>query len=148
MYDSNSNATELTPLTEGLYSNKSKYKYNSLLSTNSNGFNYYIHLIKYIWSQISIYFWKLLIFLLILIIINTILRSLFKKETNLIFTSMNNDNTDILNSNYMLSNNEIPLNLIWIVTDFELQTENSNYLNTLTKQGILLENYHISIPPA
>ena len=134
---------ELTPLT-----NNGRGRGRKCVSNGTSGrYGYYLDFVRHIWLEISTFFWKLVIFLLLLIIINTILRSIFVKETSLMFTSSVKGQSNGLSiEHYAITKEERAPHLFWIVTDLELSA-NTKYPHQLTKQGILLENYHISQAP-
>ena len=134
--------TELTPLNV----NCINYDKNICINIDIDNDNNFKYKIKYIWYKLYGYFWKFIFFLLILVIINTILRSMLRTTPNLIFASSinkdysnNNDNNDILLQNKILPN------IIWIDTDYILKNEDVEndklYLkNKLIEQGTLFEN--------
>jgi len=135
---------ELTPLTKNGRGRRRK-----CASSGGGGrYAYYLDFVRQIWLEISTLFWKLVIFLLLLVIVNTILRSILVKETSLMFTSSVKGQSNGLSSDrYALSAAQSPPHLFWIVTDLEV-SGNTKYLHELTKQGIVLQRYHISEDPA
>ena len=133
---------ELTPLTNGR-GRRGK----GALNGSGGRYGYYLDFVRRLWLEISTLFWKFVIFLLLLIIMNTILRSIFVKETSLMFTSsVKGQGGGLSVEHYALSQEERAPHLFWIVTDSEL-TANTKYLHQLSRQGIVFENYHISEQP-
>ena len=131
-------ATELTPLndqTHAYYYSSSKH--------HGDRFAYF----KYAWSQISEYFWKCAILLFGLLVVNIILKSIFFKQTSLMFTSTTNDNLSNFDELNVIDG--IQPNIIWIVTANHIKlNEHTQFLNKLVSNSVLLEEYYVSPQPA